>query len=369
MATNDTGHDLVRYTFNGSAAEVATADPDLLHASSIVDKVISPILYVLGFPGNILSIIIWLQPRMRHSSGTYLAALGFADLLFLVIHVLFELYKVWNVNIFNFSGICELLPSVFMATQYLSPLLVLGFTVERFIGVWFPMRRDTFCTQRRAIAVITGLVVFSIAMASMQAYIYQFHKTAGYCGLRDAAVAGGHASLWSVWTWITEMTVFMAVPLSILIFNIFIIMEVKRLSDFESCFSSRSHTTTFSLLVVSFYFIITTLPVSIVYATRYYFISTDEVQNQNSPSMAQYMLVKTIIEEIGITHYACKFYIFLITEKVFREELVAFLMKIASYVMKINQGYMIQPNTTVQTDYNESEMTHTVLEPLTTSKI
>jgi len=43
--------------------------------------------YTVGFPGNLLSLAVWIQPRMRHSSGCYLAALAAADFLFLPLHL------------------------------------------------------------------------------------------------------------------------------------------------------------------------------------------------------------------------------------------------------------------------------------------
>lgn len=338
---------------NGSH-EIVTADPEIMKATATVDKIISPILYVLGFPGNLLAIIVWLRPRMRHSSGTYLAALGFVDLLFMVIHVMFELYKVWGIHLFDVPVICELLPVVYMATQYLSPLLVLAFTVERFIGVQFPSKRQTYCTISRAKIASVSLALFALGLGSMQGYIYKYNTEHKFCGIREDAVRGGTVSLWSIWTWITEMLVFMCVPIMILIFNVLIIRQIKRLSDIEKSFSSKAQTTTFSLLVVSFYFIVTTFPVSVVYAIRYYYIPSEETVVPDAHRQAEYMLAKTIIEEIGTTHHACKFYIFLITENAFRQE----FLRVCAKVLPISRdkiGYEQQTEVTVHTDWNEAE--------------
>ena len=87
--------------------------------------------YVIGFPGNFLALAVWIQPRMRHSSGCYLAALAAADFLFLVLHFVFELQTSWDTSVLDRPGLCEAFPVVFYSTQYLSPLLVLAFTVER----------------------------------------------------------------------------------------------------------------------------------------------------------------------------------------------------------------------------------------------
>jgi len=43
-------------------------------ASSLVDRYVTPLWYAVGFPGNLLAFAVWIRPRMRHSSGCYLAA-------------------------------------------------------------------------------------------------------------------------------------------------------------------------------------------------------------------------------------------------------------------------------------------------------
>ena len=87
--------------------------------------------YVVGFPGNFLALAVWIQPRMRHSSGCYLAALAAADFLFLMLHFVFELQTSWDTSVLDRPGLCESFPVIFYSTQYLSPLLVFAFTVER----------------------------------------------------------------------------------------------------------------------------------------------------------------------------------------------------------------------------------------------
>ncbi|XP_052282680.1 uncharacterized protein LOC127879719 [Dreissena polymorpha] len=333
---------------------MATTEVNIFDTSHAVDKIISPILYFFGFPGNIISIILWMQPRMRHSSGTYLTALGFTDLLFLVIHVLFELHKIWGVYTFDVPVLCEGLPVLFMATQYLSPLLVLGFTVERFICVRWPSQRDRLCTSSRAKIVSLCLAGFALLLASMQAYFYKFNKVNQTCEMRKSIQTGGHASLWSIWTWITEMLVFLCVPVLILVCNILIIRLVRRYTEFESSCKERALTTTFSLLLVSFYFIITTLPVSIVYAMRYTFVPLDGDAFTDHKALARYLLAKSIIEEIGMTHYACKFYLFLVAERPFREELMRLCMRIKVSALSSQNGYRFQTSdNTAHTDWIE----------------
>ena len=67
----------------------------------------------------------------EHSFGCYLAALAAADFLFLLLHLVFEMQSAWGLRTLNAPVICEAFPVIFLALQYMSPLLVLAFTVER----------------------------------------------------------------------------------------------------------------------------------------------------------------------------------------------------------------------------------------------
>ena len=56
-------------------------------AIKAIDKFVTPVWYVIGIPGNIIAYIVWIQRRMRPSSGCYLAALALDECLFLVLQV------------------------------------------------------------------------------------------------------------------------------------------------------------------------------------------------------------------------------------------------------------------------------------------
>jgi hypothetical protein len=53
--------------------------------------------------------------------------------------------------------------------------------------------------------------------------------------------AAGSGSLWSVWSWVTEMLIFGVVPSVMLLLNVFVVCETRRLSAEEKklCSSVR----------------------------------------------------------------------------------------------------------------------------------
>ena len=169
--------------------------------------------------------------------------------------MLYELETRWEVTLLQLPGLCEVFPILFLTTQYLSPLLVLGFTVERYISVCHPFKREHYCTTRRAVITITALVFMSLAVHAVQGYFWKFYPTAstlttaanhtgsdgglsesissmlvGECSIRPEVMAAGTWSVWSVWSWVTEMAVFGLVPLTTLLLNILVIRETRLLS-------------------------------------------------------------------------------------------------------------------------------------------
>lgn len=315
-----------------------------------VGKYVTIFTYIIGFPGNILALLIWRQKRMLNSSGNYLAALALSDLMFLSLQMCHELNDTWNKGVLNYPFICEIYPLIFMTCQFLSPLLVLAFTVERYISICHPFKREQFCTTTRARLVIMCLVIICFILNIIQSYFWYYDSEYKVCTVRANVLDGDILSIWSIWTWIIESVVFMLVPLMILIFNVLVIIETRRLAMFEkhqlkSHAKSHGNATTVMLIAVSFYHIFTTFPVTIAVAmfVSYSVTPEDSISLVNStypyladnstlnliPSSAlpekwqshfSYILAKSIIEEIGLTHYAFNFYIYFITGKNFREE-------------------------------------------------
>lgn len=119
----------------------------------------TPILVFTGSIGNILSVLVFFKTKLRKlSSSYYLAALGISDTCFL-----FFLFLTWlsfiDVNIYNRPVWCQLITYLTYVFSFLSVWFVVAFTVERFIAVLYPLKRQTMCTVRRAKMVLVCLTI------------------------------------------------------------------------------------------------------------------------------------------------------------------------------------------------------------------
>jgi 7 transmembrane receptor (rhodopsin family) len=116
-------------------------------------RVLLIIWLVVGLPGNALSAKIWLEKRMRNSSAIYIAAMSINCVVFLVLHAFSALKFLWGIPLYHYPVACELMNAFYIMPQYLNQLLILGFTVDRYIAVCFPLRRRDYCRPSRAVKV------------------------------------------------------------------------------------------------------------------------------------------------------------------------------------------------------------------------
>lgn len=74
-----------------------------------------------------------------------------------------------------------------------------------------------------------------------QGYFWAYDAASGRCEPRDVTTVA-MATLWSVWSWSTEMFIFLLVPVAALLFNVLVIVEVRRISNTSpsSCSNSRT---------------------------------------------------------------------------------------------------------------------------------
>ncbi|ESO92673.1 hypothetical protein LOTGIDRAFT_162599 [Lottia gigantea] len=324
---NGTQHVFVRYS-------IAELHEIFAPTAAAIDQCVTPILYVCGILTNPLSAYIWLSrnTRKNNSSAIYLGILSITHFFFNILHIFVELNYAWGVKTYNVPISCEVFYAIYYIPQYLPPLLVLGFTVERYIAICFPYNKHEYCTVRRAVLVISGLTVLSVLLGVVQAYFWTYDPEKQDCDHRASAREGGNASIISIWTWVTEILIFSVVPLAALVFNILVIIEIRALSSGGPAHlgpgSGSSQTaSTVTLLCVSFYLIFTWLPATVVYSIQMaiplggVYLTDDQIKiDPTWSSYFTYYIIRKILEEFTISNSACYFFIYYITGKHFRQE-------------------------------------------------
>ena len=129
------------------------------------------VLTTLGIVGNILSILIFLSPRYRRqSSHFYLLSLASCDLCFLMINLVEDTFRNHNdiyhsrINMLDRSSslVCIFVQYARNVTRLLSSWIVVSFTIERLLVVFYPLKRAIICRRKMARFVLLVLFLTSL---------------------------------------------------------------------------------------------------------------------------------------------------------------------------------------------------------------
>ncbi|CAH1647917.1 unnamed protein product [Spodoptera littoralis] len=188
--------------------------------ASILYVYYTPLLVLLGSVGNIISVYVFFTSKLRlQSTSLYLSALALSDTLFLQLLLPPWLDAIQITTIFHKSGFCQ----VFVYSSYtaccLSAWLVVAFTIERFVAVLYPLRRNSMCTVTRAKVVILLLLVGSL-IANIPLIKFA-SPSINDCNIDDDYIE--HAARFNL----ADTIVSFSFPLGIIIiFNIWIVVGV-----------------------------------------------------------------------------------------------------------------------------------------------
>lgn len=132
----------------------------------------TPVIFLIGLFGNMLCLVVFMSKNMRKlSASIYLAALSISDLMALTFYVLPEWLKHglaslpghYSAIFLQQAGTCQIMLYLQYIARFLSSWLVVFFTIERFIGVCFPLHRKHICDPKSASRVIMiAIIVASI---------------------------------------------------------------------------------------------------------------------------------------------------------------------------------------------------------------
>ncbi|XP_061400955.1 uncharacterized protein LOC133336691 [Musca vetustissima] len=165
---------------------VHISDETVNEVRHVVQKILVPCIFVIGVLGNSVSVYVLTRKRMRCTTNIYLTALAITDIFFLTMGLLlsFQHYQYIHLHVKlywelygTFTWLCD-------ACAYISIYIAVCFTIERFIAIRYPLKRQTFCTESLAKKVIAGVTIFCL-LSTMSTFFE--HKASVQYRLLDSA--------------------------------------------------------------------------------------------------------------------------------------------------------------------------------------
>ena len=217
-----------------------------------------------GLVGNAFSFFLMSDAQFSPLSyPVYLKSLAVCDSGQLIIRLVEQTTEQFDFpSISNgYDVTCKLWQYARYITLLMSPWLIVGLTLDRFVCVVFPLTRDKFCTKRKALIFCLSLLFLSAMV--MLPILTHVKLVDGYCR--------GPMSVYYVFFAVRLLLSSTLPCLLILVFNVVIIARIRRSALFRKSFASGSTTTgrnsqdssTRPLVLISVIAFATLLPMSV----------------------------------------------------------------------------------------------------------
>lgn len=202
-----------------------------------IQRVAVPLLAIVGFLGNAVTIFIMTRRRMRSTTNLYLAALALVDMLYLLLTFLLGLSHYPQATKREYYVYWRVRPFLMMATDACSNTsvwLTVAFTIERFIAVKYPMRGKVWCTEERAKLFIAAVFAAGLVFSLPVPFEWQVVERPPPAGLAlpqatlalDYSDFGRNETYKTVYYWSTALIFYFIPMLALMLFNGFLIKSV-----------------------------------------------------------------------------------------------------------------------------------------------
>ncbi|XP_064624107.1 neuropeptides capa receptor-like isoform X2 [Lineus longissimus] len=316
--------DLVETTTKVERSEIASSFLGLLN--KFFGAYLMLVVIIFGLVGNMFSIIIFVRQRRRNTAASvYLVSLAVSDTGNLVMS--FQtwlhngLFYVTNGDINIASGAtdigCQLRIFVWNCFVFMSGYIIIAYSIERCVAVWYPLKVASLFTSRRRniILVILLLISFTFYCPAFLTYVSSTIQIQGItrrlCSKEQGILPTWILEAFTVWLFNTNMVAPVCI---VFIINTLIVAGVFRASN-NMHFVKDSKTEILQRKLVKNLFIISLI----------YFLS-----------MAPYVIFRwvdlitgapvyllewsTAISNFIVFNYAVNFIIYLCTLKYFRDD-------------------------------------------------
>ncbi|XP_041355277.1 probable G-protein coupled receptor 139 [Gigantopelta aegis] len=215
---------------------------------------------IIGTIGNIFQFIMMSDSKLCSLSySVYLKFLAVSDslvlseALFQQTQIRFNLPMVVDMN----NALCKIVVGYQVFAMLLSPWLVVGLTLDRFVCVCFPLTRGRFCTMKKAIAVCSSMIAATIVLIIPNLVLTNLKYNR--C-LPSAKII--------YYFMFVRLVVSTLVPCAVILtLNIAIIARIKRSNEFRNTFiknkaDSTKDNSTRPLVLISVLAFVTLLPIA-----------------------------------------------------------------------------------------------------------
>ncbi|XP_074601288.1 uncharacterized protein LOC141855236 [Brevipalpus obovatus] len=200
-----------------------------------IQRILVPIVVIIGVIGNSLTIVIMTRRRMRSSTNFYLAALAAVDMIYLIFIFILSLphYPHFDGVEYRLYWTCYPVYTMIVdVSANASVWLTVTFTFERFIVVTHPIRGKVMCTEARSKKVIIAVFIICLTWTFPTPFEWKISEIMNKETNRTSIRAepngfDDYPTYKTIYYWVNSL-MFTVVPLILLaVFNWFLIYSVR----------------------------------------------------------------------------------------------------------------------------------------------
>ena len=219
------------------------------------------VIVVFGIIGNILVFIMMCDKKLRPLSySVYLKFMAVSDSWLLIVRLVDEFQKTFQIGYQGELNICLISFVIRVLVMVLSPWLVAGVALDRYICVSFPLTRGRLCTTKKAIVIC--LTMLALSFASCVPIPFNVLVIRGRCFPTEGV---------RLYYILVRLLFSSIMPCFIILaLNILIIVQIKRSHNFRNAFlrsnsdsTTQQDSATRPLVLVSVLAFVTLVPVSL----------------------------------------------------------------------------------------------------------
>ena len=146
--------------FSSTSLDISPTFDSYQILTDIVYKYICLAIFVIGVIGNLLSVLVFSRPSLRHRScAIYFLALAITDIASLCASFIDTVLPSYNHVTLTAKSlfICKLNPLMVYFTSDLSNFLLCVASIDRAVSIQCPLRAKRFCRARIAITIIIAM--------------------------------------------------------------------------------------------------------------------------------------------------------------------------------------------------------------------
>ncbi len=335
---------MVHTKYNLNVSSTMSIDYSLL--GDRLATTIYSIIYILGFLGNIFSLITFSSQRMRQiSSSIFLLVLSISDIIVLITSLWFFLADAFAIQLQNYSALaCRFRTFFAYVFMDLSSWCIAGLAFDRYLRTKFPLGSKILCTPRNVLIMI---LIFFLILSGINGHYFTpgigqergENRTTAHC-LENREQYPNYFYFYKIiWPKI-DAIIFCFLPACIMIScNVNIIYLLKRqrrhmenpsnddneIINIQPTLKKANFThrkaieRQMSLMMAAcvIVFLFTTVPVTV------YLILLEQVIIKN-PNLARdnafFMFIFRMLRALMYSHFGSNFYLYCLTSRIFRTE-------------------------------------------------